>query len=106
MVTTAGEIAIWRRCYRDKQTGERWLLLDDALGLEPHRRLSPQLRSHAIAWATETSYRRAASLLHACVPEVSAMAIWEEPHLAKRETAQEAVVTDAEMTRKVEAAAS
>ncbi|SIS49384.1 ISLre2 family transposase, partial [Alicyclobacillus vulcanalis] len=97
LVTTVGEITILRRYYRDKQTGERRFLLDDALGLEPHRRLSPQLRSQAIALAMEMSYRRAASLLQAWVPEVSAMAIWEEvqrlgeEERAKAERAREEV---------------
>ncbi|SIS99397.1 Uncharacterised protein family (UPF0236) [Alicyclobacillus vulcanalis] len=65
--------------------------------MEPHRRLSPQLRSQAIALAMEMSYRRAASLLQAWVPEVSAMAIWEEvqrlgeEERAKAERAREEV---------------
>uniref|UniRef100_UPI001A8CD29C ISLre2 family transposase n=1 Tax=Alicyclobacillus fructus TaxID=2816082 RepID=UPI001A8CD29C len=78
VATTVGEITYERRYYRNKETGERCFLLDDVLGLEPRRRLSPRLREQAVALALDVSYHRAAKILQTWVPDISAMAIWQE----------------------------
>ncbi|WP_062310641.1 ISLre2 family transposase [Alicyclobacillus sendaiensis] len=78
IATTVGEITYQRRYYRNKETGERRFLLDDAVGLEPRRRLSAKLREQAVALALDVSYHRAAEILRTWVPDISAMAIWQE----------------------------
>ncbi|EJY56810.1 hypothetical protein URH17368_0509 [Alicyclobacillus hesperidum URH17-3-68] len=78
IVSTVGEITYRRRYYRNRKTGERRFLLDDAAGFDPRRRLSGKLRNQAVALALDVSYRRAAEILQTWVPDISAMAIWQE----------------------------
>ncbi|WP_174519954.1 UPF0236 family transposase-like protein, partial [Alicyclobacillus sendaiensis] len=78
IVSTVGEIRYRRRYYRNRKTGERRFLLDDVAGFDPRRRLSGKLRDQAVALALDVSYRRAAEILQTWVPDISAMAIWQE----------------------------
>ncbi|AEJ43092.1 conserved hypothetical protein [Alicyclobacillus acidocaldarius subsp. acidocaldarius Tc-4-1] len=78
VVSTLGEITYRRRYYRNRKTGERRFLLDEVAGFEPRRRLSGKLRDQAVALALDVSYRRAAEILQTWVPDISAMAIWQE----------------------------
>jgi len=78
VVSTLGEITYRRRYYRNRKTGERRFLLDEVAGFDPRRRLSGKLRDQAVALALDVSYRRAAEILQTWVPDISAMAIWQE----------------------------
>lgn len=78
VLSTLGEITYRRRYYRNRKTGERRFLLDEVAGFEPRRRLSGKLRDQAVALALDVSYRRAAEILQTWVPDISAMAIWQE----------------------------
>jgi hypothetical protein len=75
LVTSVGEIRIRRRMYQDK-SGEHIFLLDQALGLEPHRRISKRMQELALELATEMPFRRAAKVLEYLVPSVSPMGVW------------------------------
>lgn len=76
MVSTYGELKIRRRLYKDKSTGERRFLLDEALGLEPRVRVTPKFRELAVELSVEMPFRRAAEILGKTMPHVSAMTVW------------------------------
>ncbi|MCR4427417.1 MAG: UPF0236 family protein, partial [Firmicutes bacterium] len=76
--------------YRRKGTGEPVFLLDEALGLEKRKRLSPRMRELAVELGTETTFRRAAKVLSRLVPGVSAMGVWDEVKAAGERAAVEA----------------
>lgn len=63
LLTPVGEVRLARRYYVDRETGAGRFLLDEALGLEPGRRISPWLEALAIRTAVDLPYHRAAALL-------------------------------------------
>lgn len=89
LVTSVGEIRIRRRMYQDK-SGEHIFLLDQALGLEPHRRISKRMQELALELATEMPFRRAAKVLEYLVPSVSPMGVWSTVKAAGEEARAEA----------------
>jgi len=90
IVTTFGELTVRRRLYRRKGTGEPVFLLDEALGLEKGKRLSPRMRELAVELGTEMTFRRAAKVLSRIVPGISAMGVWDEVKAAGERAAGEA----------------
>lgn len=78
LVTTAGEISIERRYYRDISTGQNRFLLDETLGLATSRRVSPRLSKMMLEMGVEMPFRKAARLLEYLVPGVSTMTVWNE----------------------------
>jgi hypothetical protein len=90
IVTTFGELRISRRLYRDRRSGEARFLLDDALGLEKRKRLSPRMQELAVDLSTEMTFRRAARILGRLIPGVSAMGVWNEAKAAGKRAAEEA----------------
>jgi hypothetical protein len=76
VVTTVGEVTLWRWYYRDRQTGQGCCLLDEHLGLTPRQRASSRLRERAVALAAEMAYHRVEKVLQEFMPSVSAMTIW------------------------------
>lgn len=88
LVTSVGEIRIKRRLYRDK-SGEYIFLLDQSLGLEPHRRISKRMQELALELATEMPFRRAANVLEYLVPSVSPMGVWNAVKTAGEEARAE-----------------
>lgn len=89
LVTSVGEIKIRRRLYRS-ESGEYIFLLDQALGLEPRRRISQRMQELALELATEMPFRRAAKVLGCIVPSVSPMGVWNAVKLAGEEACAEA----------------
>lgn len=77
LLSTFGELELRRRLYKDKNTGERRFLLDEALGLEPKTRVTPKFRETAVELAVEVPFRRAAEILGKTMPQVSAMSVWK-----------------------------
>lgn len=90
LVTSVGELKIRRRMYRDN-SGEYIFLLDQALGLEPRRRISRRMQELALELATEMPFRRAAKVLGYIVPSVSPMGVWSTVKAAGEEACAEAV---------------
>ena len=78
LVTTVGEIEIKRRYYRELETGRNCFLLDETLGLAPRKRISPRLEKMMLDMGTETTFRKASTLLEYLVPGVSHMTVWSE----------------------------
>lgn len=78
LVTTVGEIEIKRRYYREIETGEYCFLLDETLGLTPRKRVSPRLERMMLDMGTETTFRKASTVLEYLVPGISAMTVWSE----------------------------
>lgn len=89
VVTSVGELKIRRRMYRDR-SGEYVFLLDQALGLEPRRRISKRMQELALELATEMPFRRAAKVLGYIVPSVSPMGVWNTVKTAGEEACAEA----------------
>ncbi len=89
LVTSAGEITIQRRIYRQRDGTYRFLL-DEALGLESHRRISPRMQEMASELATEVPFRRAAEILNYLVPGVNSMSVWNAVQEAGERAYQEA----------------
>lgn len=84
LVTSVGELRIRRRMYRDK-SGQYIFLLDQSLGLEPHRRISKRMQDLALELSTEMPFRRAAKVLGYLVPSVSPMGVWNAVKAAGEE---------------------
>lgn len=72
-----GEVAVKRRLYRNRKTGETKFFLDELFGLPKFKRITPCLRELAISLSTEVSYRRAAEIIGFFVPGVSPMTVWQ-----------------------------
>ena len=89
LISTMGEIKIKRRMYRD-EAGKYVFLLDQALGLASHRRISQRLQELVLDLATEMPFRRAAKVLSYLVPAVSPMAVWSTAQAAGEEACKEA----------------
>jgi len=89
LVTSVGEIVIRRRMYRS-ESGEYNFLLDQAVGLEPCRRISKRMQQLALELATEMPFRRAAKVLGYLVPSVSPMGVWNTVKAAGEEACAEA----------------
>ncbi|WPD18972.1 ISLre2 family transposase [Thermaerobacter composti] len=85
--TPLGELQVKRRYYRDRATGQGVFLLDEALGLESRRRLSPRLEALCRRLATEMPYHRAAAVLReltAGQAPARAMTVWRASQRAGR----------------------
>ncbi|PZN07168.1 MAG: ISLre2 family transposase [Bacillota bacterium] len=85
--TPLGELRIERRYYRDCVTGRRVFLLDEALGLESYRRLSPRLEALCQRLAAEMPYHRAAAVLRELTAGQApprAMTVWRAAQRAGR----------------------
>lgn len=89
-VTCVGEIKIRRRMYKSEGDDEYIFLLDEALGLEPRRRISKRMQELALELATEMPFRRAAKVLGYIVPSVSPMGVWNTVKAAGEEACGEA----------------
>jgi len=89
IVTTAGEIRFERRYYRDK-AGRNVYLLDEALGIEPSKRVSPRLNKMMLEMGVEMPFRKAAVLIGYLVPGISAMSVWHEVQRCGEKAKQEA----------------
>ncbi|NLU49556.1 MAG: ISLre2 family transposase [Syntrophomonadaceae bacterium] len=96
ILTTAGEIRFERRYYRDK-TGRNVYLLDETLGIEPSKRVSPRLNKIMLEMGVEMPFRKAAVLIEYLVPGVSAMSVWHEVQRSGAKAKQEAE----EITRRI-----
>ena len=93
VVTPFGEVALERRYYRDRETGEGRFLLDEALGLAPRQRLSPWTTELAVAAAAEMPYHRAAAWLRQVTlgaEDIRAMTLWHEVQEAGKRLAERA----------------
>lgn len=90
VVTAFGEVTIRRRYYRDRETGERVFLLDEALGLAERERFSPKMQELAVAFAVEMPYHRAARLMGKVLPGLSPMAVWQAAQEAGARVREEA----------------
>ena len=97
LVTTVGEIEIKRRYYRELETGRNCFLLDETLGLEPRKRISPRLERMMLEMGTETTFRKASTLLEYLVPGVSHMTVWSEVQRAGARAKKEAEEIRAEV---------
>ncbi len=105
LITPFGDIEFKRRYYKDAVTGERRLLLDEALGLVHRQRLSPKMRAMAIELAPEMSYHQAAKVMEQLAPHVSPMAVWtviqevgacleEQADVARQEVFEDGFIPD------------
>jgi len=65
-------------------------LLDEAMGLEERRRLTPRMAKLGVELGTEMPFRRAARIMEYLVPGVSAMAVWSEVEKAGEQAQEEA----------------
>ena len=93
LVTPFGAIEIKRRYYRDESTGERKFLLDETLGIEGCKRLSPWMRELAVKASVEMPYKRAAQFLSTMTLgaiDLRNMTLWQEVQEAGKELAKEA----------------
>jgi Uncharacterised protein family (UPF0236). len=89
IVTTAGEITFKRRYYRAPD-GRTVYLLDETLGIESRKRVSPRLSKMMLEMGVEMPFRKAAALMEYLVPGLSAMRIWNEVQRAGAKAKQEA----------------
>jgi len=62
MVCRFGEVRVRCRLYRDRE-GEYHVLLDEHLGWEPHRVMTPSLQGAAVTVAARASYREGAEVI-------------------------------------------
>jgi len=62
VLTAVGEVEIRRR-YCRRPDGSMVFPLDEAIGLEPKKRLSPQLKKLAVSLSCELTYRRAVDVI-------------------------------------------
>ncbi len=90
LITCIGELKIKRRLYKTN-SGEYIILLDKALGIEPHQRMSKRMQELALELATEMPFRRAAKVLSYLAPTVSPMAVWKAVKIAGEEARSEAL---------------
>jgi len=93
LLTPFGEVTVERRYYIDRETGERKFLLDEVLGLEESRQLSPWLRELAVMAATEMSYEKGTRLLSNLTlgtVDMGKMSLWQEVQEVGSKVAKEA----------------
>lgn len=93
LVTPFGEIQIERRYYLDLHTGERRFLLDEALGIQGCKRLSPWMKELAVKASLEMPYRRAVQFLFAMTLgtiDLRSMTLWQGVQEAGKGLAKEA----------------
>lgn len=90
IITSFGEITYRRRMYQNTKTKGYHFLLDEAMGIGEHRRLSPRMEKLSIELGTEMPFRRAAKILGYIVPEVNAMTVWKVVQKAGEEAVEEA----------------
>lgn len=84
-----GEFSVRRRLYQNRETGEYRFLLDEALGWEEERRLTPRREKLAVELSTEMTFRRAATIMNFLVPEVSPMTVWRVAEKAGQRAVEE-----------------
>ena len=89
IVTTAGEITFKRRYYRAPD-GRNVYLLDETLGIESRKRVSPRLSKMMLEMGVEMPFRKAAALMEYLVPGLSAMKVWNEVQRAGAKAKEEA----------------
>lgn len=77
VIASFGELTFKRRLYRNKRTGEYVFMLDQTLGWEEKRRLTPRLEKLVVELGVEMPFRRAAIIASYLTPGVSAMKVWE-----------------------------
>ena len=58
LITSLGTVTFQKTLFKHKQTGERVFLLDNALGLEPHERLTEDTKVRILEETAESSYRK------------------------------------------------
>lgn len=97
LITTVGEIEIKRRYYHEIETGRYCFLLDETLGLAPRRRVSPRLKKMMLDMGTDTTFRKASTVLEYMVPGVSHMTVWSEVQRAGARAKKEAEEVRAEV---------
>lgn len=90
IITCFGEITYRRRLYQNTKTKEYHFLLDETMGIEKRRRLSPRMEKLGVELGTEMPFRRAAKILGYIVPEVNAMTVWKAVQEAGEKVAKEA----------------
>lgn len=90
IITGFGEITYRRRLYQNTKTKKYHFLLDEAMGIGEHRRLSPRMEKLSVELGTEMPFRRAAKILGYIVPEVNAMTVWKVVQKAGEEAVEEA----------------
>lgn len=90
IITGFGEITYRRRMYQNKKAKKYHFLLDEAMGIEEHRRLNPRMEKLSVELGTEMPFRRAAKILGYIVPEVNAMTVWKVVQKAGEEAVEEA----------------
>lgn len=90
IITSFGEITYRRRMYQNTKTKEYHFLLDEAMGIGGHRRLSPRMEKLSIELGTEVPFRRAAKILEYIVPGVNAMTVWKAVQKAGKGAVEEA----------------
>lgn len=93
LLTPFGEITIERRYYKDKKTGERKFLLDEVLGLEESKQLSPWLKELAVTTASEMTYEKGARFISAMTlgtVNIAKMSLWNEVQGVGKEIVKEA----------------
>lgn len=97
LVTTVGEIELKRRYYRETETGKNCFLLDETLGITPRKRVSSRLEKMMLDMGTETSFRRASTMLEYLAPGISPMMVWSEVQQAGARAKKEAEEVRAEV---------
>ena len=97
LVTTVGEIEIKRRYYRETETGKYCFLLDETLGITPRKRVSSRLERMMLDMGTDTTFRRASTMLEYLVPGISPMKVWSEVQQAGARAKKEAEEVRAEV---------
>ena len=72
MVTRFGELRFKRRYYQHKTTGETVYLLDKALGIPSHAKVSDDVRQEAVVSAESSSYAKSARIASvSCISKMS-----------------------------------
>jgi hypothetical protein len=90
ILTLFGPLKLKRRLYRDSRTGKTVFLLDEALGLPDHARISDSLVQMCQEIGLDVPFRRAAKIIGLIAPRVSAMSVWKAFQRAGAEAAKEA----------------
>lgn len=90
ILTLFGALTIKRRLYRETESGQSVFLLDEALGLPAHTRISGNLAQICQLISLDVPFRRAAKIIGLVVPHISAMTVWKCFQKAGREAAAEA----------------
>ncbi len=92
LVTCGGELVLKRRYYRDLNQNKNVFILDDTLGLEARKRISPGLQRKMLSLGVDMPFRQAAAVVETIAPGISPMRIWQEVQQAGARAAQEAAL--------------